>query len=47
MIIAGFGLGGLIFGLVSTNFVNPDAINSNVEKEDKVTPEDFEFVPFD
>ena len=38
LIIAGFGLGGLIFGLVSTNFVNPDGINSNIEKEEKITP---------
>ena len=47
LIVAGFGLGGLIFGLVSTRYVNPDSVDSNIEKEEKLLPEDYEYTPFD
>jgi hypothetical protein len=30
LIIAGFGLGGFIFGLVSTHYINPDDVNPKI-----------------
>lgn len=46
LIIAGYGLGGFIFGLVSTHYINPDDINPKVEVADKESPDDYDTSPF-
>lgn len=46
LIIAGFGLGGFIFGLVSTHYINPDDVDPKILRDHKETPDDYDNFPF-